>query len=820
MFRNYLVITLNYLRKQPAFSLIKILSLALGLSCALLMLMHVQYIYSYDRHFSNWENIYRVVTSTSRDYNMTADPYAAAMAQDYAQIEHIAKLRPTGALFRSATAISTESSYNDFFWVEPAIVDLFSFEFVQGDRATALLEANAVVLNETTARKYFGDADPIGQVLVMNNQNDLQVTGVFRDLPSNTYLEIEAMASVETARQIIGENYMNNTGWISFGGTQTYFSVSSRADAESIANDLDGFVERNLPDSNRSYAGQVNLTLSLEPLSEVYLSPRTGYNSGGVARSRIFYGLIVFAALILLTSCINFANLSLAQVQLRSKEIGVRKAVGASRGQIVVQFLFESMLLTVVALTLALPIVYFAIPVYTNLTDTAFLFSDALQSQRLFWLVTMVVATGALSGIFPALALSRFESASMAKNVSGQGKAGKLFRAALTVFQFSLSTTLVILAIGIALLLEHLNEMPIGFNRQNLIILDKEWTPVDYNNNREAAAESSAVLMNELRQHPGIISIAEVDSAPPSTGPFNPWTRPGWPDDETRAINHVGVSEGYIETMQLEMLAGRAFSLDFPADLMPDTPDEASSYGAVVTRAALDIFELGTPQEALGEIIQIGTLQFRVVGVVEDFRLSGGVEDQATSVRVLRGSGRPEPNLIMRIDPGQTESVLAHIDSVWAELKPGVPVNRVFFEEEFDQSIFERTNGVNQAALIAAVITISIAVFGLYALALNASQRRTKEVGVRKTLGASSQSIIGLLAWDFIKPVLVACVVSMATGAYVISIFFAQFSSYPAIPLFIYVLVALFTIGISVLTVAVRCWRTANVNPVESLRYE
>ena len=820
MFRNYLITALQQLRKQPGFSAIKILSLTLGLSCALLVMMHVQFINSYDRHFPDWDKIYRIVASTSRDYNMAADPYGAALADDYAQIEAIANLRPSGGILRPASAEANAASYNDFFWVEPSVVDVFSLEFVQGDPATALLQANAIVINESTARKYFGDESPLGQVLVLNNDDDLQVTGVMRDLPANTYLQIDAMIPVETARQINGENYMSGTGWVSFGGTQTYFRTTTQADGEMIANDMAGFVDRNITDDSRPYATQVNLTLSLEALSDVYLSPRTGYNSGGPARARIFYGLVVFAALILLTSCINFANLSLSQVQQRSREIGVRKTVGATRGQIVTQFLSESVLLTLLALLLALPMVYFALPAYTTLTDTAFQMQDALQSQRLIWIVLVVIGTGIVSGIIPALSLSRFEAARMVKSVERQGRAGRLFRSVLTVFQFALSTTLVILAVGIAMLVDHLSEMPIGFNRHNLVVLDRQWTGSDFATDRAELTERGEVLTNELLQHPGILSLSQVDTPPPNTGPFNPWRHASWPDNRSHATSHIGVDENFFDTMELQLLAGRSFSADFPADFMPQGPSPEDIYGVMIARAAVDIFELGSPQEAIGEILQINALQFRVIGVVEDFRLSGGVEDPSRSVLVMRGTSRTEPSMVLRIDPVQTASVAAHIEDVWGQLNPGIPADFEFFEERFDQAIFETTNGVNQAAIFASVITITIALFGLYALALNASQRRTREIGVRKTLGATSSSIVSLLTWDFIKPVLIASVISWGTGYYAIAYFYAQFSSTPAIPLLVYGIVSLLTIVIAVATISLRCWRAANVNPVESLHYE
>lgn len=821
MFKNYLVTALYFFRKQPAFSFIKIASLTLGLSCALLVLMHVQYINGYDRHFPNWENIYRIVSSTRSDYNMSAEPFAAALAQDYAQIEHIAKLRPNTGLFHPADTLPTEASYNSYFWVEPSIVDLFSLEFVYGDRESALLEANSIVLNETTARKYFGDINPVGQVLRMNNQTDVQVTGVMRDLPANTYLDIQAMVPVETGRQINGENFMGGNGWINFGGTQTFFSVSSQAEAESIANDLDGFLERNLPENNRPYAEEVNFTLSLEPLSSVYMSPRIGYNSGGTTRARIFYGLVLFASLILLTSCINFGNLSLTQVQQRSREIGVRKAVGANRTQVVVQFLFEAMLLTLLALLLALPLIYLALPVYTNLTATAFVFSDMFNSGTLLWLLLVVLGTGVFSGIFPALSLSRFEPATMVRSNNLPGRTSGLFRSLLTVFQFSLSTTLVILAVAITLLVEHLNDMPVGFDRENLVVVNRQLTPVDFSGDWEELNAASTALIDEFLQHPGILSVSQTQIPPPNTGPFNPWARDYWPDNRTEAISHIGVDENYVQTMALELLAGRGFSRDFPADFMSNlAPDDERVYGIIVTRDALDQFELGSPQDAVDEILDFAGYQFRIVGVVENFRLSGGVEDVSRSVRILRASDSPATALLLRIHPEQTASALQHIDTVWARHNPELPVMRQVYAQQFDQMVFESTNGVNQSAMFAALITMFIAVFGLYALALNASQRRTKEVGVRKALGASTGSIVGLLTWDFMKPVLVACLIAWIAGYYVISAFFAQFASYPDVPLLVYVAVASLTLVIAMATVALRCWRTANLDPVESLRYE
>ncbi|PCI77133.1 MAG: hypothetical protein COB20_08710 [SAR86 cluster bacterium] len=827
LFYNYLITTIRTLHKQPVFSAIKILSLTLGLVCALLVLAHVQYIYSFDKRFPNWQSIYRVVSSNiDRDYIGVSDPFVKTLPQEYAQIQHIARVRPASAPFSRVTDNSNEASINSFVWVDPAIISLFSLEFVRGDSSTALAEINSIVLSETFARKYFGEEDALGQILAFDDRADLTVTGVMRDLPANTSLRIEAMISADTGYQINPAEFMNFTSFGASTTTQTFFSVSNQAEADIIANDLDNFLDRHINDA--SFSGQRNLRVLLEPLSDVYLSPRNELSTdeynlrGGTVGANIFYGLIIFALLILLTSCVNYANLSMSQLQQRGREIGVRKAVGANQEQIVVQFLLETLTITLIALILAAPLIQAAVPVYTNLTNTAFTVDDMLQSDRLPWMLLFVLATGLLSGLLPALTTARIQPSNIVKGATLRGKLSRSIRASITVFQFSLSGTLVILAVGTVFLIDHLNELEIGFNRYNLVVLDHGFTLAQRRDNYQGWDETNSALNNELAQHPGILNVAESTVAPPNTGWSNPWRRLHWPENRTPLTNTIGVDENFIETMQLQLIAGRALTQDFPADFMEgEYGDTERIYGAVVSRSALDDFELGTPEEALDEILYwSGFYTYRIVGVVEDFRFAGGLEDSDRSASILWATNQPGFFTILRIDPSQREAALAHIDSVWEQHRPGTPVSRRFFEQTYDQLIYERTNGINKASLFAAFITICIAAMGLYALAVYATQRRIKEVGVRKTLGATSLSIVGLLSWDFIKPVAMACVVSWITGYLAVSYFYAQFYSYPEIPIGVYIAIAAGTVLLATFTVAVQCFLAANTNPVQSLRCE
>ncbi|OFE13112.1 hypothetical protein PHACT_08140 [Pseudohongiella acticola] len=817
MFLNYLIVALRNLRKQPGFTAIKVLSLSLGLICSILVLMHVQYTNSYDKHFDNHENIYRVVTSLTStsgqriDASLIAEGIFNPLLQDYGQIEEAAKINQGSGLF----VYGDVSATNEYWWVTPEFLKIFTFDFIQGDSETALVEPNTVVLTQSTARKYFGPEDPMGKVLTIDNLADLRVTGVIRDLPPNTHIDIEIMIGSPTGQQIAGENFMNSTAWAGFGGTMAYVVIPDPASVEAIRADFENFVERNVPDTQRDFVQRIDITLDLEPLADLQLSPRQGFAVADYSRTLVLGGLVTFAALILLSSCINFANLSLAQMQQRGKETGVRKTLGATRNDLLTQFLVESMLLTLLALVVALPVIYLAIGPYNALTGTAFTFSSMFGSSQAFIITLFVLVTGFLSGLVPALRMSRFAPTDAISGKRDGGRSSRLVRSGLTVIQFTFAVILVILAIGISVQVRYLNEIDIGFNRSNLVVIDAMYNP------RNPEQFNYDALVDELRQHPGITTLGKAQSAPPNNGGFNPWRHSSQPIEQAQAVSHLGVDENYVDALQLQILAGRNFSQDFPADYMPNgQPDSEQTFGILITPAAVEKFGLGSVDEAIDEVLIINDLNFRVVGVVNDFRLSGGMEDTMRSTAILRATRQPMNALLVRIDPLQRTSALNHIDTVWARHRPDAPINREFYEQTFNQQIYEETNSINRAAQFAAFITIVIAALGLYALAFYSTERRTKEIGVRKVLGASARSIVELLTLDFIKPVLLACVLASGLAYLATSYYFQQFSAPANLSLWVFVLVIAGTIILSILTVAAQCFRTATSDPVKSLRSE
>lgn len=817
MFNNYLFIALQELRKMPMFSAVKILSLAIGLACSILVILHVQYANSFDKHFDNWENTYRLVGAFGVEQRMntelSCDPWGPQLKLDYPQVQYMARIRPGEALLAH-----DDIAYNEtYYWAEPDIIKIFDLEFSSGDPDTALDEPYSIIISESLAEKYFGDEEALGQTLTADQQINVRVAGVYRDLPENTHIRPNIIAGINTARQILGENFMAGNFWFSFNGTRTYLTLPDKATAEQLKGDLQNFLFRNVPDDTRNAARNANLTIGLENIGDIYFSDYVGFG-GTNPRAKIILGLAVFAGLILLTSCINFANLSLSQIRQRGKEIGIRKTLGAKRHEIVVQFLIESVFLTLLALLVALPAVYLFIPVYANLTRTGLTPAMLLDSGQVAVVLAFVLVTGILSGLLPASLLSRFEPATIIKGFIRRSRLSRLARPLVTVVQFGFSTALIILAVAITLQIRYLNAMDLGFDKDNLVYLNLNLNALDED-------EQILPLVTELKQGPGILSAGMAAARPPGVGALNPWNLPGAPEDDRLAIRHFPVDENYLDTMGFRLLAGRGFSRDFPGDFEQDGDralpvGERPMRGIVITRAQVDNAGFASPAAAVDQVLELFGSRYRIIGVVDDFRFSGGLEDPFQSTGILRGRLDPMQNLMIRIDPAQTQAAVAWIDEVWERHRPGVPINRTFYEQIYDNIVSSQTEGINKAAILASLITVIISAFGLYALAFYSSGRRTKEVGVRKVLGATSQRIMGLLTWDFVKPVIVACLLACAIGWYAANYYFQQFSAQVALSPLLYLAVILMTLGIAVLTVASQCYRAANADPVESLRYE
>ncbi|MGP1665585.1 MAG: ABC transporter permease, partial [Rhodanobacter sp.] len=403
------------------------------------------------------------------------------------------------------------------------------------------------------------------------------------------------------------------------------------------------------------------------------------------------------------------------------------------------------------------------------------------------------------------------------KGAGLHGRSNSLPRAGLTVVQFGFSTALILLALAIVMQIRHLNTMDIGFDKDNLLVVD---TVV------QAGIDSAGyeAMVNELRGHPGILAISRSNALPPDAGGSGPFARPSYGPNESRNLRWAIVDTAYLDTLRLELIAGRWFSDGFATDIHfgPERTDSSVPPAAVITRQAARTLGFASPEDALDQVIsQLQPTSLgsnRIIGVVEDFHFNGGLDAQSTEV--LRATTAPARVLLLRLDPAQQENTLAFIDAVWARHHPGLPINRSFFSDTYNGIVAARTQGISIAATFASVVTIVISAMGLYALVFYSTERRTKEVGIRKVVGATTRMVLSLLTWDFLKPVLLACALACVAAWFVIGRYTEQFSSAVEIPNLLYLLVTVATVLMAMLIIVGQSYRAASAHPVVSLRYE
>lgn len=822
MLTSYFSTALRNFARQPVVSTIKILSLALGISASTLIAMHLHFVNGSNKHIEDWQDTYRLVShlripETNQPYRIRVTPDAIApnlLLNFSDQIERIARVRfSTGDFFRDGQSLS-----NAYAWMEQDAMEILDLDFIRGDTDSALITPNSMIMSESAARKYFGDQSPMGQTLTMNNV-ELRVTGIVRDQPESATHRIEIALSTDTGRQMLGTNFMSADGnWMQFSGTQTFVKLAAGESPQVFNGNLADFLNRRMPDNARTLADSQGLGLSLQPVDDIYLNPLDNdfAQTENSSRKMTLFGLTLFAVLILGTSCVNYMNLAISGVGRRCKEVNVRRTLGATRGDVLVQFLFESLLLTSLSILLAFSIVAEAVPVYTAMTGAAFTFSEMFTTSVTPIITMLAIAIGLMAGTLPALAHARADSVRSVQSRIATNRIRRLAKSTVTAAQFTVSTVLILLALAIFIQTRHLQEMESGFAKENLIVLDTRYSA------RNSEAFNYDAMLSEMARHVGVKSVAISNFLPPESIDLSQFHLATSSPDATIGAGFIQVGVGFVETYGFELLAGRTFSEEFSTEFITLTapPDPDRNYGIVVTDQFAERLGIQSPEQAVGEIVMLSNISFRVIGVVKQFRTVNDIGSDNRAIGIMMGTQDPLEVFHIRVDPALTGEALNHIDEVWSSHRPGVQITRNFYAQILDETIRARSESLTVVALVASGITIAIAALGLFALAYYSTTKRTKEVGIRKILGAKALAIVLLLTWDFLRPVLVSCLVAWPFAYLFIDMFYAGFSSQAIFSVANYVLVTLAMILLAILTVVIQCARVANLNPVLSLRYE
>ncbi len=825
MFKNYIGVALRSILGNKLFSFINLFGLAVGLASAILIGLYVSNELAYDRFQPSADRLYRVsrdyyAFSNSEDLRIaTLAPRAAPLLKaDFPEIEAAARtvLSGQGLIARDDQVFYEEGIH----FSDPELFDVFEFEWLAGDPATALRTPGEMVLTESVARKYFGNESPIGQKLKLENIVDMTITGVIRDLPDNTHLRGRIFMPLTGFLNLIGEesaqSWNNNM-------THTYIRLAPGADIAALESALPAFMNRHLGQDVSQLNG-----LRVMKVTDIHLRSELQGEMREPGSMATVVSLATIALGIVLIACFNFMNLSTARSVLRGKEVGVRKTIGAARKQLVLQFLGESIGMTFAATLLAVVLVELALPVFNGFTGRTLVFDVLRNTSLQLALELLVLGVGCVAGSYPALYLSAFKPAQVLKSRVRFSLKDRVFRNLLVVLQFSISIVLVIATSVVILQTRYARNLDLGFDREQVLVLT---------GSPSQGLPNWETLRQELLRQPGVSEVT-ASSIVPGMENANALMVRTATNPEARAIPRMFVDYGFFETYGVDLVAGRLFNEEFPADRLPDL-GQVGPVGAFTTADTMKqmtgnfilnesaVSDLGwTPEEAIDQPLEVyaddGRLGVngRIVGVVAD----SNFESLRFSVKPLlfvlaHPSLGAMPIASVRISGEDIAGTLARIDTTWATLIPQFPISRRFLSDSFE-ALYQDDTRLGQMFSSFAALAILVACLGLFGLATFNAQRRTKEIGVRKVMGGSVWSIVLLLTNDFSKLVLISNVIAWPLAYFAMERWLENFVYRIDMTPLVFIGSGLIALCIAWVTVGGTAAKAAARKPVLALRYE
>ncbi len=794
MLPNYLKIALRNLVRNKVYSSISIFGLAVGLAACLAIGLYVQDEYSYDRFHSKAADIYRLTeiqqqADGTHPMAVTPGPLAPSLAAEYPEIVHSVRVGRWSYLLQAGqTSVETERMLivdNDFF-------KMFDFKLLMGNPEKALTGPDEIVINEKLAAQLFGSGwrkkSVLGNVLTSNAQPPLTVVGVVADPPTNSHIQFDALLPFKYVEKY--DEWGNK--WNS-NNYHTYLELQPGTDAAAFEQKIMRYIAK--------YDTENKATLHLQPLRDIFLYSKFDFNTDWGKRSDIFYVRIFLAVgfIVLLIAIINFINLATARASQRAREVGVRKSVGALRGSLVWQFLSESFLLTTLALVGAMFIFQSTLPLFNALVDKQV---SLPMGQPAFWgyFAGFAVLVSLLAGTYPAFFLSSFRPAKVLKGIVDV-KSGVGFRQTLVVGQFVLSIALCIGTIVIYRQLDLMQNKKLGFDKSQLLYIKLKGD----------SRAKAALFKEEINQLAGVASVSSTTSTLVEVGNESNIKWEGQEKNDEFLITQINVDADFLKTTGLSLAKGRNFSSSIPAD----TLDKFGKY--LINESAAQ--RMGwTDETALGKRVNFWGLDGEVIGVIKDFHF----KPLRSAIAPMIFRFRPKEfyfNLLVKTSGGNLPQTLAEIKKIHKANEPNYPLSYGFVDQDLAAQ-YRAEQKTSQIVLYFSIIAILISCLGLFGLATFTAETRTKEIGVRKVLGASVASIVALLSKDFLKLVLIAIVIASPIAWYAMNAWLADFAYKVDISWWVFALAGGLAVGIALLTVSFQSVKAALMNPVKSLRSE
>ncbi len=790
MIRNYFRVAIRNIARHKVFTFLNIAGLAIGMSASLLILLWVQDELSYDRFNKKAENIYRVEEDqfySGERYHVTVTPHPSGPVwkEKIPEIVEQARINPLPRiLFRNGDKVFFESS---IVASDSGLFNMFTLPLLRGDPGTALSAPYSIVLSEKLADKYFGDTNPIGQTLTLDNKHQFMVTGVMKEIPDNSIFTFEGVIPYSFLREI---GAVNNS-WGS-NSIRTFVELEEGSDIESV--------NKKLTDVVLEYHPTTTTKFSVFPFLDIHLHSQFGFKEtrGPVTVIYIFSLIAVF---VLLIACINFINLSTAKASSRSKEIGIRKVVGADRKTMIVQFMSESLILVTLSMILALILVGLSLQLFNNVSGKEFALADLLHGKFIISFIIIGILAGFVSGLYPAFYLSAVKPVATLKGEGLSGKGNGTLRRVLVVVQFSLSVIIAVAAVFMFMQLRFLQNKDLGFDKENLIAIPMS----------EEMKGKYYSLKSEFLKETLIQGVTASSSNPVMIGSNSggaSWD--GKDPDKQVLIGVNGIDYDYLETMKMELVSGRDFSRDFAADMARDTTGNF-----LINEEVIKLMDTGDP---VGKNFRFMGLRGTIVGVLKNFHFKGADQEIEPMAFALADT-RFFSLILVRLTPGKTKESLASVEKIWNEIIPEFPLQYTFIDQDYE-NLFRTEMRLADLLKYFTLLALIIASLGLYGLSSYSTERRTNEIGIRKVMGADSLVVIRTMAREFLVLVMISLLIALPAGWVIVHKLLQQFAYRIDMSIIVFAGIAAATIIIAMLTVGYQAYKASCINPAEALKIE
>ncbi|MFC2164181.1 ABC transporter permease [Acidobacteriota bacterium] len=803
--KNYIKIALRNIFRNKLYSFLNIAGLSIGIACFILILFYVQDELSYDRFHEKADRIHRANLTFDASERvvlsaLTTHNYGPMLKDEFPEIAKYVRFSRYGQ--KKIIQYEDYTFYEGkFLWVDPTLFEVFSFTLLRGNPEEALIRPNSVVITEEMAEKYFGDEDPIGKNLLVDTDDLYEVTGVMESIPMTSHIRPDFFASMSTLNLKSKGNVVSDL--ISEINFYTYLLLPEEADPIAVESKFNGFMDKHLGPVMKAMGGSA--TLDVQPLTSIYLhSDREGEmeRTSDIAYVYLFSGIGLF---ILLLACLNFMNLSTARSANRAKEVGLRKVVGAQKRQLVFQFLGESTMLAFISVIVAFILVFASLGVFRNISGKDMNVNFISNPILLVGIIGLLIVVGLIGGSYPAFFLSAFRPVDTIQGKLKRGSKRSLMRIALVTLQFTVSIVLIIGTLIVNRQLNYVRNKKLGYEKDHVLTVQMR------NPDTQKRYES---LKNVFRQHPNILAVSASGTTPLGFNDFRAEHAVGTPPNEHFMMFVQHVDSDFIDLYDMKIIEGRNFSTEFPSD-----PKSSIIINETTAK------RLGWKDNPINQEIEVASAttmskeKHRVVGVVQDYHFQS-LHEKITPLVLFNKSLFGHFSMIsVKVRPENIQETIGFLKSKWQEFDPNFPFEYSFVDDQFDE-LYRTEERMTKLFGYFTALAIIIGCLGLFGLTSFIAEQRTKEIGIRKILGASSQGIVMMLVREFTKWIMLAVIIAWPVGYFLMNSWLQNFAYRAALGFGVFLVSAILALLVAVLTVSFQAIRAAVANPADSLRNE